>query len=126
MKKLFADTPDVPQGVANRAVRIIEKHLRQHKVDRAKDLPEEAKIRLLRDLRFFFESEMGDGGLGSGSMKRGFWVNFWEKIENFMNFSSTRREMLDMMSVFGIVRPHTEGAGNNPGAPNQTAPQDTQ
>jgi hypothetical protein len=54
MKKIFPESPDVPQGTANRGVRIIEKHLRMHRVDRARDLPEEAKIRLLRDLKSFF------------------------------------------------------------------------
>lgn len=89
MKKLFADAPDVPQGVANRGVRIIEKHLRVHKVERARDLPEEAKIRLLRDLREFFDTEaQAKGGSGPGGTRRGFWSRLWEKIENFLGFSS--------------------------------------
>lgn len=91
MKKIFPDTPDVPQNVANRGVRIIEKHLRMHKVDRAKDLPEEAKLRLLRDLKAFFETELGEGGNkgGSGSKDKGFWANVWEKIQNFMTFGES-------------------------------------
>lgn len=88
MKKLFPEVPDVPQTVANRAVRIIEKHLKTHRVSRARDLPEEARIRLYRDLRFFFDSESrpASGGLP----KRGFSIRsalsgFWEKIEDFLS-----------------------------------------
>ena len=88
MKKIFPETPDVPQAVANRGVRIIEKHLRMHKVDRAKDLPEEAKIRLLRDLRTFFDAEQEGGRKGgAGSGDRGFWSNLWEKVQNFLSYS---------------------------------------
>ena len=86
MKKIFPESPDVAQGTANRGVRIIEKHLRMHRVERAKDLPEEAKIRLLRDLKSFFESEMGGGSSRTGN--RGFWANLWEKIENFLSCSA--------------------------------------
>lgn len=91
MKKLFPETPDVPQGVANRGVRIIEKHLRMHKVDRAKDLPEEAKVRLLRDLRIFFESEGRDKTSKTGPKggQRGFWARLWERMENFLSFSDS-------------------------------------
>lgn len=92
MKKIFPETPDVPQNVANRGVRIIEKHLRMHKVDRAKDLPEEAKIRLLHDLQAFFDSELREGGnKGGSSSQRGFWRNLWEKIQNFLSFSESDR-----------------------------------
>jgi len=90
MKKLFPETPDVPLGVANRGVKIIEKHLRMHRVDRAKDLPEEARVRLFRDLQAFFESEMGEGGkAGAAGRDRGFWARLWERIENFLSFSET-------------------------------------
>ncbi|MBI2844053.1 MAG: hypothetical protein HYX78_11695 [Armatimonadetes bacterium] len=90
MKKLYPDAPDVPQGVANRGVRIIEKHLRLHRVERAKDLPEEAKVRLLRDLQAFFDSEMDEGGTkrGSSTGKRGFWSRLRERVENFLTFSA--------------------------------------
>jgi hypothetical protein len=60
MKKLFPEAQDVPQPVANRAIRIVEKHMRLHKVDRARDLPEEAKVRLLTELRAFFEAERSE------------------------------------------------------------------
>ncbi len=88
MKKLFPDAPDVPQGVANRGVRIIEKHLRMQRAERAKDLPEEAKVRLLRDLREFFDAETkSKGGEGPGSCKRGLWARLWEKVESFLSFN---------------------------------------
>lgn len=94
MKKLFPEAPDVPQSVANRAVRIIEKHLRVHHANRIGDLPEEAKIRLYRDLRFFFEGD--PQGPGAGSMDQGFSLrrtlsHMWEKIEDFLSVSESCR-----------------------------------
>ena len=93
MKKLFSEAPDVPQNVANRAVRIIEKHLRVHRAERTRDLPEEAKVRLYRDLRFLFEggsaSPHGEGEGKSGV--RGFFSRFWEKIENFLSMAECSR-----------------------------------
>lgn len=88
MKKLYPEIPDVPQSVANRAVRIIEKHLRLHRVERASDLPEEAKVRLCRDLWLFLE----DGGPpDKGTENRfplGRWLSrLWERLENFLSFS---------------------------------------
>lgn len=88
MKKLYPEAPDVPQSTANRAIRIIEKHLRTHRVDRAADLPEEAKVRLYRDLRFFFDTESRPGGpdrqRGGFSFRRAL-SRAWEKLENFLN-----------------------------------------
>lgn len=93
MKKLFPETADVPQSVANRATKIVEKYLRLHKVERARDLPEEAKVRLYRDLRFFFDSggqpsEPGAGGIGA-SIGR-FFSGLWGKIEDFLSMSEAR------------------------------------
>jgi len=95
MKKLFPDVPDVPQSVANRAVRIVEKHLRTHRVTRARDLPEEAKIRLYRDLKLFFESgeqPPTNGNRGRGFSLRAFLSRFWEKIEDFLSAFDARQE----------------------------------
>lgn len=94
MKKLFPEAPDVPQSVANRASKIVEKHLRLHRVERARDLPEEAKVRLYRDLRFFLESGgqpsyPGPGGTLSG-MRR-FFSELWGKIEDFLSMSESSR-----------------------------------
>jgi hypothetical protein len=100
MKKIFPDTPDVSQGVANRGVRIIERHLRLHKVDRAKDLPEEAKIRLLRDLQAFFDAESREGPK-QGTRERGFWSKLWEKIQNFLSFSETNPGTPSVFCTFG-------------------------
>ncbi|MHB9038314.1 MAG: hypothetical protein ACYC64_16795 [Armatimonadota bacterium] len=94
MKKLFPETPDVPQSVANRAARIMEKHLRVHRVDKARDLPEEAKIRLYRDLRFLFDG--GDqplsGSDGGGFSIRRFFSRMWEKLEDFLSACEVDRD----------------------------------
>ena len=70
MKKLFPEMPDVPQGVANKVVRLIERRFRFHKVARANDLAEEARVRLHRDLRALFYTELGSGGSLSTNRKR--------------------------------------------------------
>ena len=56
MKKLFPEASNVPRSVANRAARIVERHFRKHGGDRARDLSEEAKVRLYCDLRWFFDN----------------------------------------------------------------------
>jgi len=86
MKKLFPEAPDVPQSVANKAIRIVEKHLRIHRVDRAKDLPEEAKVRLLLELRRFFEAE-SEGGRGKPAEppEKGNWLSrILERIDRIL------------------------------------------
>jgi hypothetical protein len=90
MKKLFPEAPDVPQSVANRGVRIVERYLRIHRVDRAKDLPEEAKVRLYRDLKEFFEAELGPGTGGTdqqGQERQGIFARMLRKLEDFLSFS---------------------------------------
>lgn len=88
MKKLFPEAPDVPQGTANRVIRIIERHLRIHRVDRAADLPEEAKVRLFRDLRLFFDSDEGPVGRprqrGESPIRRSL-LRLWEKLGNVLS-----------------------------------------
>jgi hypothetical protein len=86
MKKLSPEAVDVPQGVANKAVRIIEKHLRQGQVERARDLSEESRVRLFRDLRAFLEAESGDGRPMSGKQKDRLWTRLLRKIEDFLSF----------------------------------------
>jgi len=102
MKKLFPDMPDVSQSVANRAVRIVEKHQRVHHVSRARDLPEEAKIRLYRDLRFFFEgdSQSPNGGEKQRLSTRGFFSRLWEKIEDFLSAASVDRKVARGLAIF--------------------------
>ena len=102
MKKLFPDAPDVPQSVANRGSKIVEKYLRLHRVERAKDLPEKARVRLYRDLRFFLESggqppDPGTGGTMSGI--RRFCSGLWTKIEDFLSMSESGRE-ISPVSIF--------------------------
>jgi len=109
MKKLFPEAADVPQSVANRATKIVEKYLRLHRVDRARDLPEEAKVRLYRDLRFFFDSggqpsEPGAGGIGAGISR--FFSGLWGKIEDFLS-----------MSEGGLTPEETEFPGEQESAP---------
>lgn len=58
MRKIYQSAPDVPQAIANRAVDIIERHFAQHGVRRAEELPEESKVRLLRELQKFFQTEL--------------------------------------------------------------------
>lgn len=88
MKKLFPEAPDVSQSIANRASKIVEKYLRLHRVERARDLPEEAKVRLYRDLRFFFESggQPSDPTSGAGGIRR-YFSNLWGKIEDFLSMA---------------------------------------
>lgn len=95
MKKLFPEIPDVPQNIANRAVRIIEKHLRMHRVSRASELPEEAKIRLYRDLHFYFEGDSNSPGSGSQRQNfslRGLFSKVWEKLGDFLSASEANHE----------------------------------
>lgn len=80
----------MPQSVANRASKIVEKYLRMHRVERARDLPEEAKVRLYRDLRFFFESggQPSDPASGAGGLRR-YLSNLWGKIEDFLSMAES-------------------------------------
>ena len=59
-----------------------------HHVNRARDLPEEARIRLYRDLRFFFESGSQPPGADSQGGRpsiRAYLSRLWSKIEDFMS-----------------------------------------
>lgn len=94
MKKLFPDAPDVSPSVANRAAKIIERHMRLHRVEKARDLPEEAKVRLYRDLRFLFEAgpnKPADAGEGKGRSIRAFFSRLWEKIDDFLSTAEASR-----------------------------------
>lgn len=53
MKKLYPEMRDVSPVVALRASRIIERHFRTARVNRAFDLPEEGKLRLFRELKAY-------------------------------------------------------------------------
>ncbi len=88
MKKLFPEAPEVPQSVANRVSKIVERYLRMHRVERARDLPEEAKVRLYRDLRFFFDSggQPSDPASGAGGIRRRL-SSLWAKVEDFLSMA---------------------------------------
>ena len=89
MKKLYPDADDVSQNVANQAVRIVERHLRRGQVKRAGDLPEEAQVRLLRDVRALFDREMAlrDGHPPSDRQRDGLWSHFIKRLDDFLSFS---------------------------------------
>ena len=61
MKKVYQHLPDVPAAVGERGAEIIERCLNAYGVARAEDLPEEGKVRLLRDLQGFFDAELPEG-----------------------------------------------------------------
>ena len=58
MRKIYQSVPDVPQVVANKAIEIMERHLSASDVRRVEELPEETRVRLMRDLRNYFMSEV--------------------------------------------------------------------
>lgn len=58
MRKIYQSVPDVPQVIANKAIEIVERHFTANGVRRAEELPEENKVRLMRDLQNFFLSEV--------------------------------------------------------------------
>lgn len=101
MKKLFPEIPDAPQNIANRAARIIEKHMRMHRVEKAKDLSEEARMRLYRDLRFLFDGgnePLSNAGGGRFSIRR-FFSRIWEKLEDFLSACDmNRNQMVDTLA----------------------------
>lgn len=83
MKKVNRYVPEVPQRVADRGTEIVERHLAAYGVSRAADLPEEGKVRLMRDLRGFFEQELPDGlrMLNPSDVGvRGFLKRLWQRI----------------------------------------------
>ncbi|MEN6357800.1 MAG: hypothetical protein ABFD83_12040 [Armatimonadota bacterium] len=103
MKKLFPETPDVPQTQANRAARIIEKHMRMHRVEKAKDLPEEARIRLYRDLRFLFDGGEQPPVVGGRFCIRSFFSRIWEKLEDFLSaYEADRSDTVNLLAWVSI------------------------
>ena len=61
MKKVNRYAPDVPQKIGDRGTEIVERHLAAYGVSRAQDLPEEGKVRLMRDLQGFFRRDVPEG-----------------------------------------------------------------
>lgn len=89
--------------MANRAARVIEKHMKMHRVERAKDLPEEARIRLYRDLRFLFDGGEQPSAGGGGFCIRGFFSRMWEKLEDFLSaFEADSGESVNLLAWISI------------------------
>jgi hypothetical protein len=78
MKKLYPGKPNVSQAVANRTCQVIQRFLRQHRVVRASDLPEEGRIRLYQHLQ-----PVLSGGSAPGP-KESAWSVLWSKISDFL------------------------------------------
>jgi len=61
VKKVNRLVPDVSQRVADRGTEVVERHLTTYGVSRASELPEEGRVRLMRDLQGFYRQEFPDG-----------------------------------------------------------------
>ncbi|MCX8052315.1 MAG: hypothetical protein N3B12_00765 [Armatimonadetes bacterium] len=112
MKRLFPDFPDVSPDVANRAVRIIERYLKTHRVNRARDLPEEAKVRLYRDLRLFFDGDQQSPQTGQGKSRFSIGrllSSLWEKIEDFFSSFCRSGDYESVVLVFRLSVTSTGG-----------------
>jgi hypothetical protein len=73
--------PDVPQQVADRGTELIERHLSAYGVTRARDLPEEGKVYLRRELAGFFAAEL-PGGIPPPPHARG-WRRWWNGLSRW-------------------------------------------
>ena len=83
MKKVNRYAPDVPQKFGDRGTEIVERHLAAYGVSRASDLPEEGKVRLMRELQGFFNRELPEGlaMLHPADVGwRGFFNRFWRRL----------------------------------------------
>jgi len=81
MKKVNRHVPDVSQGTADRGTEIIERHFNAYGVKRAVDLPEEGKVRLLREMQQFFTVET-PGGL-EAKPPAPWWVRAATRVRSF-------------------------------------------
>ena len=78
VRKVHRHAPDVPQSAADRGTEVIERHLSAYGVTRARDLPEEGKVFLQRELSKFFAAELPDGVPPSPN-DRG-WRRWWSML----------------------------------------------
>ncbi|HET6454258.1 MAG TPA: hypothetical protein VFI02_07630 [Armatimonadota bacterium] len=60
MRKIYQSVPDVPQAIANKAIDMVERHFTANGVKRAEELPEESKVRLMREIQHFLQTELPD------------------------------------------------------------------
>jgi len=83
-------------------MRVVEKHLRLHRVDRARDLPEEAKIRLFRDLRALFEAEASEQIPAPAERKK--WLaKLVERIAQFLSISEAVIPIGISLAICGLA-----------------------
>jgi hypothetical protein len=61
VKKVHRFVPDVDQRAADRGTEVVERLLAAYGVSRASDLPEEGKVRLMRELQGFYRAEIPGG-----------------------------------------------------------------
>ncbi len=82
MRKIYQSAPDVPQAIANKAIEIIERQFAANGVRRAEELPEESKVRLLRELQAFFASEFPPNVRGEKKAAR-YSLGFFASVLNW-------------------------------------------
>src|SRR5262245_180457 len=78
MRKAHRHMPDLPQAVADRGTEVIERHLAAYGVTRARDLPEEGKVYLRRELIQFFNAELPEGLPHPAASRR--WQSWWGQL----------------------------------------------
>jgi hypothetical protein len=61
MRKVHNQYPDVSQAIGDRGTAVVQRCFEAYGVTRAMDLPDEGKVRLVRDLRGFFSVEIPEG-----------------------------------------------------------------
>jgi hypothetical protein len=71
----------LPQAIADRGTEVIERHLSAYGVTRARDLPEEGKVFLRRELVKFFANELPDGIAAPAG--RGGWRRWWGAVSGW-------------------------------------------
>lgn len=89
MKRLYRYSQTVPQKVADRGTELVQQHLNLYEVSRVDQLPEEAKVRLVRDFKRFFEEELPDGLPASAKP----YVPWYDRMIHFL--------AMGMLRVFG-------------------------
>src|SRR5207249_1358056 len=79
VRKVNRRQPDVPQRTADRGTDVIERHLAAYGVSRARELPEEGKVYLYRELSQFFSEELPQGVPAPERETRG-WRGWWNGL----------------------------------------------
>jgi hypothetical protein len=79
MRKAHRYLADVPQPVADRGTELIERHLAAYGVSRARDLPDEGKVYLRRELVKFFAASLTQG-LPQPPAPTSRWRRWWDGL----------------------------------------------